>query len=89
MTAGGMGARPGRSSGHDRLARELQVREYGSGEKWREEQAGATRRFVTTRNAASDNEPGCPGEPTDDALKAGAGPTLLEDFHFREKLTHF
>ncbi len=27
---------------------------------------------------------------TDDALKAGErGPTLLEDFHFREKLTHF
>ena len=27
---------------------------------------------------------------TDDSLKAGArGPTLLEDFHFREKMTHF
>ncbi len=27
---------------------------------------------------------------TDDSLKAGErGPTLLEDFHFREKLTHF
>ncbi|MBC2723475.1 MAG: catalase, partial [Desulfosporosinus sp.] len=27
---------------------------------------------------------------TDDSLKAGSrGPTLLEDFHFREKLTHF
>ncbi len=27
---------------------------------------------------------------TDDSLKAGPrGPTLLEDFHFREKLTHF
>ena len=27
---------------------------------------------------------------TDDSLKAGArGPTLMEDFHFREKLTHF
>ncbi len=27
---------------------------------------------------------------TDDSLKAGdRGPTLLEDFHFREKLTHF
>ncbi|MFW5866303.1 MAG: catalase, partial [Armatimonadota bacterium] len=27
---------------------------------------------------------------TDDALKAGErGPTLMEDFHFREKLTHF
>ena len=27
---------------------------------------------------------------TDDSLKAGQrGPTLLEDFHFREKITHF
>ncbi|MBD1396514.1 catalase [Pontibacter sp. JH31] len=27
---------------------------------------------------------------TDDSLKAGSrGPTLLEDFHFREKMTHF
>ncbi|MCR3921735.1 MAG: catalase [Firmicutes bacterium] len=27
---------------------------------------------------------------TDDALKAGTrGPTLMEDFHFREKITHF
>lgn len=27
---------------------------------------------------------------TDDSLKAGTrGPTLIEDFHFREKLTHF
>jgi catalase len=29
-------------------------------------------------------------EHTDDSLKAGErGPTLMEDFHFREKLTHF
>ncbi len=29
-------------------------------------------------------------EHTDDSLKAGTrGPTLLEDFHFREKITHF
>ncbi len=29
-------------------------------------------------------------EHTDDSLKAGArGPTLLEDFHLREKITHF
>lgn len=27
---------------------------------------------------------------TDDSLKAGLrGPTLMEDFHFREKITHF
>ena len=29
-------------------------------------------------------------EHTDDSLKAGSrGPTLIEDFHFREKITHF
>lgn len=33
---------------------------------------------------------GVPVAHTDDALSAGErGPTLLEDFHFREKLTHF
>ena len=33
---------------------------------------------------------GVPIANTDDSLKAGArGPTLMEDFHFREKLTHF
>ena len=33
---------------------------------------------------------GVPIRSTDDSLKAGArGPTVLEDFHFREKLTHF
>jgi catalase len=33
---------------------------------------------------------GVPIRHTDDSLKGGPrGPTLLEDFHFREKLTHF
>ena len=33
---------------------------------------------------------GLPVSHTDDSLKAGArGPTLMEDFHFREKMTHF
>ncbi|GAB3498001.1 catalase [Nocardiopsis coralliicola] len=33
---------------------------------------------------------GVPVDHTDDSLQAGErGPTLLEDFHFREKLTHF
>ncbi|WP_266205373.1 catalase [Pontibacter kalidii] len=33
---------------------------------------------------------GVPVNHTDDSLKAGSrGPTLLEDFHFREKMTHF
>ncbi len=33
---------------------------------------------------------GVPLSHTDDSLKAGErGPTIMEDFHFREKLTHF
>jgi len=33
---------------------------------------------------------GTPVTHTDDSIKAGErGPTLIEDFHFREKLTHF
>src|SRR4051794_41938476 len=33
---------------------------------------------------------GIPVDDTDNSLQAGErGPTLLEDFHFREKITHF
>lgn len=33
---------------------------------------------------------GVPLSHTDDSLKAGSrGPTLMEDFHFREKMMHF
>src|SRR5690606_19842725 len=33
---------------------------------------------------------GLPLSHTDDSLKAGRrGPTIMEDFHFREKMTHF
>ncbi len=39
--------------------------------------------FLTTNEGVRVNH-------TDDSLKAGPrGPTLMEDFHFREKLTHF
>jgi catalase len=39
--------------------------------------------FLTT-------EQGVPVDSTDDSLKVGPrGPTLLEDFHLREKITHF
>jgi catalase len=39
--------------------------------------------FMTTDNGLRINH-------TDDSLKAGKrGPTLMEDFHFREKMTHF
>jgi catalase len=35
-------------------------------------------------------EQGVPLSDTDDSLKAGErGPTIMEDFHFREKMTHF
>ena len=41
------------------------------------------REFLTTNQGVRVNN-------TDISLKAGErGPTLLEDFHFREKLTHF
>ena len=40
-------------------------------------------KFLTTNQALHVSN-------TDDSLKAGGrGPTLMEDFHFREKLTHF
>jgi catalase len=39
--------------------------------------------FLTTNHGLRINH-------TDDSLKAGSrGPTIMEDFHFREKLTHF
>jgi catalase len=48
-------------------------------EKYRE---GAGDRLTTDQ--------GVPINTTDDSLKAGSrGPTLLEDFHFQEKLTSF
>jgi catalase len=41
-------------------------------------------------NSALTTDQGIPISHTDDSLKAGVrGPTLLEDFHFREKLTRF
>ena len=42
------------------------------------------------RDAALTTNQGLPIEDDQDSLKAGdRGPTLLEDFHFREKITHF
>ncbi|GAB6059085.1 catalase [Desulfonatronum parangueonense] len=49
-------------------------------EKFREDSDG---QFLTT-------DQGVRVSHTDDSLKAGdRGPTLMEDFHFREKMTHF
>jgi len=49
----------------------------------------ALRRGVSTIPERDTNQ-GIRVSHTDDSLKAGErGPTLMEDFHFREKLTHF
>jgi catalase len=49
-------------------------------EQFREDSSG---QFLTTNQGVRVSH-------TDDSLKAGPrGPTLMEDFHFREKMTHF
>ena len=55
----------------------------------RQEQRPAARRHDATGRDA-DDEPGPAVNDDQDTLKAGErGPSLLEDFHFREKITHF
>src|SRR6185436_10360497 len=62
----------------------------------------ARRRKIPTKNESLEvfrehpkdtvltTDQGIPVPHTDDSLKAGLrGPTLLEDFHFREKITRF
>ncbi len=45
---------------------------------------------VNAQNQQLTTNTGVKIDDTDNSLTAGArGPTLLEDFHFREKLTHF
>ncbi|AUX42530.1 hydroperoxidase II [Sorangium cellulosum] len=45
---------------------------------------------VDPRDATLSTEQGVRVDSTDDSLRAGSrGPTLLEDFHLREKMTHF
>ncbi|MFC4591427.1 catalase [Sphaerisporangium corydalis] len=45
---------------------------------------------VDERDSFLTTDQGIPVADTDNSLKAGErGPTLLEDFHFREKITHF
>ncbi|MGH3373933.1 MAG: catalase [Actinoallomurus sp.] len=45
---------------------------------------------VDPREAVLTTDQGIPVGETDNSLRAGErGPTLLEDFHFREKITHF
>ncbi|MGI6004810.1 MAG: catalase [Christensenellales bacterium] len=52
------------------------------------QQLQAYRSDGTGEKLTTDNAVKLPN--TDDSLKVGArGPTLLEDFHFREKITHF
>ena len=43
-----------------------------------------------TKNAPLTTNQGLPVSEDEFSLKAGErGPTLMEDFHFREKMTHF
>jgi catalase len=45
---------------------------------------------VDQRGSFLTTDQGIPVDDTDNSLKAGErGPTLMEDFHFREKITHF
>lgn len=45
---------------------------------------------VDQRDSFLTTDQGVPVDDTDNSLKAGErGPTLMEDFHFREKITHF
>lgn len=54
-----------------------------SKEDTRKEAENAHENYLTTNQGLRIND-------TDDSLKAGErGPTLMEDFHFREKMTHF
>ncbi|HSI91140.1 MAG TPA: catalase, partial [Adhaeribacter sp.] len=48
-----------------------------------DQQENQDEKYLTTNQGVRINH-------TDDSLKAGSrGPTLMEDFHFREKMTHF
>ncbi len=60
-----------------------QVTEQSKNDALQECRAGHDGTLLTTNQAVRVSN-------TDDSLKAGVrGPTLMEDFHFREKLTHF
>lgn len=62
---------------------EQPVHEYGKDEQLAPFRAEHDGQKLTTNQ-------GLRVSSTDDSLKAGSrGPTLMEDFHFREKLTHF
>ncbi len=56
---------------------------HESMEPFREQGENGEDRYLSTNHGVRVNH-------TDDSLKAGKrGPTLMEDFHFREKMTHF
>ena len=66
-----------RHNGHDKLD---ETRKDEQLDQFREDSQGE---YLTTNQGVRVSH-------TDDSLKAGSrGPTLMEDFHFREKLTHF
>ena len=63
-------------------------------EKKKQQETGKTEQLnswkETSEDASLTTNHGVKINHTDDSLKAGQrGPTLMEDFHFREKMTHF
>ncbi|ASQ44837.1 catalase [Legionella clemsonensis] len=63
--------------------REKKLHENSKKQQMEEFSSDHSGQFLTTNHGLRINH-------TDDSLKAGArGPTIMEDFHFREKLTHF
>ncbi len=59
------------------------IDEHGKDAQLDEHRTDADGQYLTTNHGARVSH-------TDDSLKAGPrGPTLMEDFHFREKMTHF
>ncbi len=68
---------------------DLQFSENGDTEKKSKDDQLTAFRSEHNDKALTTNQ-GVRVSHTDDSLKAGArGPTLMEDFHFREKMTHF
>ena len=65
------------------MAKKQQVTEQSKNDMLKDYRVSHDKTLLTTNQATRVSN-------TDDSLKAGdRGPTLMEDFHFREKLTHF
>ncbi len=65
------------------MAKKQQITEQSKNDMLKDYRVSHDKTLLTTNQATRVSN-------TDDSLKAGdRGPTLMEDFHFREKLTHF